>query len=65
MDRERLTLTVAEVAKILGIGRANCYQCIKQGSIPSLRFGHRIVIPKAALMKMLTEGGATTEDGKR
>lgn len=57
-ESERLTLSVEEAAKILGIGRANCYESIRQGFIPSLRFGRRIVIPKAALMRKLEELGS-------
>lgn len=56
-NEERLTLTIPEAAKLLGIGRANCYECVRQGSIPSLRFGRRIVIPRAALMRKLAELG--------
>lgn len=56
--REKLTLTVEETARVLGISRANCYECVRQGSIPSLRFGRRIVVPKAALMRKLEELGS-------
>ena len=46
-------LSVEEVAAILGIGRGTAYQCARSGEIPSLRLGHRILIPRAALIRML------------
>lgn len=46
-------LTVDEVAVILRIGRISAYQAIERGEIPSLRFGRRIVVPRAAFEQML------------
>ena len=53
MSDQRLTLTVDEVAKALGIGRNSAYEAIQRGEIPALRFGRRVVIPKAALEELL------------
>ena len=53
----RETLTVQEVAKILGIGRNSAYELVAQGRIPSLRLGKRLVIPRMALERMLEEAG--------
>lgn len=53
MKTKRETLTVEEVAKRLGIGRNTAYQGVRDGEIPSLRIGGRIVIPAAALERML------------
>ncbi len=50
------TVTVAEAAKLLGISRNSAYRAVSVGEIPSIRLGHRLVIPKAALERML-EGG--------
>ena len=50
---ERLTLTVKEAQKILGLGRSLVYQGIEAGEIPSVRIGRRILIPKAALYRLL------------
>jgi len=49
----KLTLTVPEVAALLGISRGTAYEAIRLGQIPSLRFGRRVVIPKAALQRLL------------
>jgi len=51
----RLTLTADEVAEILGIGRSAVYESIRRGDLPALRFGRRIVVPRAALLRLLGE----------
>jgi excisionase family DNA binding protein len=49
---ERLTLTVEEAASLLGISRAFAYESVHRGDIPSIRLGRRILIPRAALVKL-------------
>jgi len=55
MKTERLTLTVDEAAKILGIGRQLAYNRVKTGEIPAIKIGRRLVVPRAALEKLLAE----------
>ena len=50
---ERLTLTVDEAAETLGISRAFAYEAVRRGEIPSIRIGRRVLVPKAALRRML------------
>jgi len=46
-----------EAQRLLRCSRGVFYRGIKNGTIPSIRLGARkIVIPKAALMRMLQEG---------
>ena len=52
---ESLALSVKAAAKILGLSRASAYEAVRTGQIPSLRFGKRIVVPRAALNKMLSQ----------
>jgi len=52
-DSDSLVLTPAETAKLLRIGRGTVYEQIRLGFIPSIRMGRRILVPRAALMKML------------
>lgn len=47
------TMTVTQAATVLGISRASAYECVRLGSIPSLRLGRRIVIPVRALEALL------------
>ena len=50
---ERQTFTVDEVAKILGISRGTAFSRIHTGEIPSLRLGHRILVSRTALSRLL------------
>jgi excisionase family DNA binding protein len=45
--------TVEETAALLRIGRNHAYEALKDGTIPSLRFGRRWVVPRAALERLL------------
>ena len=58
----RQTVTVTECSQILGIARGKCYEACRTGRIPNLRFGKRIVIPKAALKKMLLIDGESFDE---
>jgi excisionase family DNA binding protein len=51
--QSRLTLTVEEVAATLGISRAFAYEAVRRGEIPSIRIGRRVLVPRAALEKLL------------
>lgn len=52
-NSNRKTLTVAEAAAALGISRNSAYEGIQRGEIPHLKIGRRIVVPRAALRRML------------
>ena len=54
---KRLCITVPEVAEMLGISRNFAYELVKQGQLPVIRFGKRLLIPRIALEKMLEKGG--------
>lgn len=57
---ERLTLTVEEAAAVLGISRAFAYEAVRRGEIPSIRIGRRVLVPRAALERLLDGGSAPT-----
>ncbi len=67
-ERRRETLTVEEAAALLGIGRATAYHLAKNGRIgpvPVLRFGRRLLIPRAALERVLAgEFEVDLQEGK-
>ena len=42
-----------QVGNILGLGRAATYDAARRGDIPTIHFGRRIVVPTAALRRML------------
>ena len=50
---EPRTISVEEAGKYLGIGRAAAYLAVKNGELPSLRLGSRILVPVWALLELL------------
>ena len=54
-DDDRLVLTIEEAGKLLGLGRSGTYEAARRGDIPTIKIGSRILMPKAALLKLLEE----------
>ena len=52
-DQPKATLNVEEARRWLGISRSLAYQMVREGTIPSIRLGRRILISKRALEDML------------
>ena len=59
---EVLTITVEQAGKRLGIGRSGAYAAAARGQLPTIQFGRRLVVPLAALNKLL-ECGSNRGDG--
>jgi excisionase family DNA binding protein len=59
-DDKCLVVSVPEAAELLGISRALAYVLAGRGELPTLRLGHRVVIPRAALLA-LVDTATTTE----
>lgn len=55
---ERKTITIAEAAKVLGIGRNQAYEAAKRGDLPTMRMGNRILVLAGPLDRMLNGEGA-------
>lgn len=55
-ETERLLLNVREVMVLTGLSRNSVYEACARGDLPALRIGRRVLIPKAALLKLLQEG---------
>ena len=58
----KLTMTVPQAAKRLGIGRNAAYQAVRRGEIPAIRVGGRILVPKRAFDDLL-RGRAVPHEG--
>jgi len=52
-NENKLCYTVPEAARLLGVCRNFGYELARTGQIPILRFGKRMLVPKAAFDKML------------
>jgi excisionase family DNA binding protein len=50
---ERKTYSVEEAGRQLGICRNTAYLMARNGSLPTLRMGKRILVPAAALNRLL------------
>ena len=50
---KKKTYTVPEAAEALGIGRNAAYEAARTGQLPTIRIGERILVPVAALERML------------
>jgi excisionase family DNA binding protein len=55
MAQDRLTFTVGEAARLLGISRGLAYELVNRGELPAVRLGRRLVIPRRALEQLLDE----------
>jgi excisionase family DNA binding protein len=57
---EPLVLTVEEAAVLLRVSRGLAFAAVRAGTIPHLRIGRRILIPRSALYDLLRADTATT-----
>ena len=62
---EPLCISVTAAARMLGVSRNTGYEMARLGQLPTIRCGRRrLVVPKAALMKMLEEVNERNEKRK-
>ena len=57
----RLTVTVVEAGRLLGLSRNSVYEAVRRGDIPSISIGRRRLIPRGSLERML-ESATTTNN---
>lgn len=53
--KETRTLTIPEVAELLGISRGLAYRMAKEGKIPVLYLGKRMLVTKSRLAEFLKQ----------
>jgi excisionase family DNA binding protein len=49
----RRTYSIEEAAQMLGVSRNHAYDMAKEGQLPAIKLGKRLVIPKAPFDRML------------
>jgi excisionase family DNA binding protein len=54
---QRATCSIEEAAALLGIGRNLAYRLAHERQLPAIRCGRRLLIPRAALERLLHEAG--------
>lgn len=52
-EQTNAVLTVVEAGNLLRISRGLAYQMAKQGKLPTVRLGRRVLVPRAALEQLL------------
>ena len=50
---DKVVLSMAELAAVMGIGRSKAYELAHQSGFPMVRLGRRVVIPVEALKAWL------------
>jgi excisionase family DNA binding protein len=61
---ETLTYSVPEAGRLMGISRNTAYEAARNGTLPTIRFGARYVVPRAALQRLLESGVKVNDLGK-
>jgi excisionase family DNA binding protein len=56
------TVTVQELAELLGISRNHAFRCVARGEIPSVRMGRRLLIPASFLEELFDANAASPLD---
>jgi excisionase family DNA binding protein len=59
---QRLTWTVPEAARLLGISKDSAYEAAHRGELPVRVIGRRLLIPRAALLRLLDGAHALDRD---
>jgi excisionase family DNA binding protein len=49
----RRTYDVDEAGRLLGLGRGAAYEAARRGDIPTIRIGRRVLVPRAALDRLI------------
>lgn len=58
LNSSAATITKAEAAEVLGIDPRTLGRGIEEGTIPSIKIGRRVVVPRVPFLRLLT--GAET-----
>lgn len=53
MSVDPLVLTVEEAAELLGISRTLAYAKVRDGVLPSIRLGRRLLVPRRRLLEFV------------
>ena len=54
-EDERLTYSIPEAARLLGLSKSTAYRAVESGDLPAIRLRGRLLVPRALLMQMLEQ----------
>ncbi|CQR46588.1 Helix-turn-helix domain protein [Paraliobacillus sp. PM-2] len=57
---ETCTITVKDVAKYLGVHTDTIYDLVREGTLPHIRFGRKILFSKEAIDEWVREKASTS-----
>jgi excisionase family DNA binding protein len=52
-ERGRLTYTVPEAGRLIGLSRNGAYEAAARGDLPTVRIGRKLFVPRTALNRLL------------
>ena len=58
---EKLTLSVEEAGKVLGVSRQIAYQLSRRADFPTLRIGRRVLVPRKQLEEWIARQVTSAE----
>ena len=61
---DRLTVTVEEAARLLGVSRGLAYELVARGQLPALRLGRRRVVPRIAIDALIADNACANNGGE-
>ena len=50
---EKLTVSVTEAAKLLGLSRNSAFEAARRGDLPVVRVGRRLLVSRRRLLEMI------------
>ena len=56
--------SLEELSKVLQVSRSTAYRMAAQGSIPSLRVGRRVIVPKEHLVRWIDSSVSCEKGGE-
>ncbi len=63
MENREWVFTVDQISVLLHISRGHAFAMVREGRIPSIRLGRRLLIPRKAIEDMLS-GKGNSQDTK-
>jgi excisionase family DNA binding protein len=53
LQMERMTYTIVEAARLLGVGKTTLYEAVRLGEVPAIRVRGRMLIARPVLAELL------------
>lgn len=54
-QKERICYTVTELGKLTGLSVRTWWRLVREGAVPTVRVGERVLVPHAAVMEFIAK----------